>query len=210
MARKTKVINFAPDKVKQPSGLKRDGTPNVYWKRFEKRLKEYNTVPPLHWSEEQILGYLLDRYSKHYGIDFSLSYSGAPTKCSEMYCVRRMITTLGDVNGQIAKDYIDWVFDTIIVPKKMQITSLAFFFTRDICNRFKASFKKNNTITRSTNLPSQYLDILSNMEIDVQTYGDLAFVKMARDQNPVEEYINLFKKLQAAGFDESLLSNLEQ
>lgn len=210
MARKAKVINFAPDKVKQPSGLKRDGTPNVYWKRFEKRLKEYNTVSPLHWSEEQILGYLLEKYRNYYETDFCLSYSGAPTKSSEMYCVRRMMTTLGAMNGREAKEYIDWVFETIIEPRKMQITSLAFFFTRDICNQFKASRKKAKLITRSTNLPSQYLDILSTMEIDAQTYGDLAFVKMARDQNPVEEYVQLFKKLQDVGFDENLLSKLEQ
>jgi hypothetical protein len=220
--RKARVIQLTPDTVRQPSGLKADGTPNAYWRRFEKRLQEFEDVPLEEWKEEQVLGYLLKRYRENYGIDFSLSYSNPPTKCPEMYCVRRMLTAIGAYDGSapnkikahVIKQYIDWVFDTIISPQKTQIKNLAYFFTQNICNQFKAVYKKNKTITRSTELPGNYLDAAIALDVNVRTYGDLAFAKMAIDQAPdrddLSSYTQLFSRLRDIGFDDSILTRLEE
>lgn len=212
--RKQKVISLVPDTVNKPSGMKMDGTPNVYWRRFEERLKTFESIPVEEWKEEQVLAYLLKRYREHYGIDFSLSYSRPPTKCPEMYCIRRITTTLGTIKGPALKQYIDWVFDTIIKPQRTQVTTLAFFFTPGICNQFKAKYKKNNKITRSTELPSNYLDAAIALDVSVRTYGDLAFAKMAVDQAPERDdllsYTKLFSKLRDIGFDDSILLGLEE
>lgn len=212
--RKAKVVQLTPDKVRQPSGLKNDGTPNAYWRRFSERVYNFENVPLSDWKEEEVLGYLLKRYRDCYDIDFSLSYSGPPTKSPEMYCVRRMMTTVGTEKGWILKQYIDWVFDTIIIPQKTKIQGLAFFFTQRICNQFKVLFRKNNRITRTTELPTPYVNIAVELGLSVCTYGDLAFAKMALDQSPdrddLSSYSALFNKLKGVGFDSAILNGLNE
>lgn len=206
-----KKIKLIPDSVNKPSGLKTDGTPNVHWERFTERLKSFSFKSPTEWSEEDILGYLLDRYSKCFGMEWSLSYSGPPTKCPEMYIIRRMLTTVGTQKGTIAKQYIDWVFDSEIIPKKKQITSIAYFFNVGLCNQFKANFKKASTITRTTELPNEYVNHAASLGLTVFTYGDLAFAKQAIDCNPDEslnQYVELFSRLEQDGFDKEILNQL--
>jgi len=213
MARNRTKNLIIPDKVKQPSGLKKDGTPNAYWRRFEKRLTEFENVPIDQWKPEEVLAYLLKRYGDHYQIDFSLSYYGPPTKCPEIYCVRRMMTVVGTEEGPIIKQYIDWVFDTIIIPKKTKVTSLAFFFTYDICRKFKVHFHKINNITKTTELPDRYREVVKELEFDslINTYGDLAFVKMALDNDPITHahYGLMFEKLHNVGLNVVMLKHLE-
>lgn len=207
MAR-NKSITLVPKKITKPSGLKNDGTPNVAWRKFKERLEEFDKTPPENWAPEHILGYLLDRYQSVYEMSFSLSYSGPPSKCSEMYCVKRMLTTIGTEKGNLAKEYVDWVFEKKIIPNKIAIKSLAFFFTSGLCNEFKSVFKKRNKITRSTQLPQYLLDITNKLQLN--TYGDLAFAKLALDSDPEREDLNnLFRELENAGFNEMVLQALE-
>lgn len=209
--RKKTITLLVPDSVNKPSGLKTDGTPNIHWQRFSDKVKLFASKSPSEWSEEEILGYLLDRYSKHFEIEWSLSYSGPPTKCPEMYIIRRMLTTVGTQKGTIAKQYIDWVFDNEIIPKKKQISSLAYFFNVGLCNQFKANFRKATTITRTTELPHSYINSAISLGITVSTYGDLAFAKQAIDCNPedsLNQYIELFSVLERDGFDKEILNQL--
>jgi hypothetical protein len=213
MAKRTnKKINFIPESISKPSGIKHDGTPNVAWRKFEEKIRSCDNTPLPDWESEHILGHILKRYAEHYGMEFSLSYSGPPTKCSEMFCVKRIMTTVGSQKGWILKDYIDWVFDKIIIPKKTAVTSLAFFFTKDIANQFKAEFKKRSTITKSTELPDNYLNLVTSLNLSACTYGDLAFIKMAVENDPDRDdfaaYHELFKKLDENGFDISALQTL--
>lgn len=212
MARKP--INLAPKSIRKPSGLKKDGTPNIHWINFEKKLRNFEQVPLQDWTEVEILGYLFKRYSDHYDMDFTLSYSGPPTKCSEMYCIRRMLTTIGTQKGWIAKDYIDWVFNTQIIPKKVNITSLGFFFTRKFCQQFRRIFREKNKISRTTVLPPDYISLVHNLNLDhIETYGDLAFAQMAiknePDRDDTETYSRLFQQLNDLGLNEEILNNLE-
>lgn len=200
--------------IRKVSGLKADGAPNAYWRRFEERLENFESIQISDWKEEEILGYLLKRFRDHYGINFSLSYTGPPSKCPEMYCIRRTMKTIGTQKGWIMKDYIDWVFDTIIIPQRAKIESLGYFFTQKICNRFKASFQERQKVTRSTVLPPDYVSIAQESEMFLQTYGDLAFAKMAIDNDPSREDAQsiraLFAQLESMGFNPVVLDYLEE
>lgn len=188
------------------SGLKTDGSPNAHWRKFKERLDQHNSVPVENWTAENILGYLLSKYKTHYQVDWTLSYSGSPSKCAEMYAIRRMMAALSIDNEKI-KEYIDWVFSTII-KDGFQLKSIGLFFTPDVINRFKTQFKKSKRITRSTQLPS---DLESITGMLIMTYGDLAFAKMAIESSPEDypEYAVMFEQLRANGFDETVLEFLE-
>jgi len=199
--------------VKKPSGIKDDGLPNAYWRRFKERLDAYADTPTSDWKEEHFLGHIIKRYKDMMGVDFALSYSGPPTKCKEIYCIRRMLLALGTEDGNTIKKYIDFVFDTIIIPQKGTISSIAYFFTATFVMKFKQALRKQNRITRATELPDDVLSVAQNLSLDVKTYGDLAFAKIAIDDDPenkdLEVYFRLFMELKQVGFDESVLSSLE-
>lgn len=195
------------------SGLNADGSPNAYWRRFKERLDTYSDTPVKDWKAEQILGHILKRYKDQMGIEFALSYSGPPTKCKEIYCTKRMILALGTEDGQTAKNYVDWVFDSVIIPGKVSISSVAYFFTPSFIFRFKADRRRKLKISRTTELPPDIRSVVEELSLDVKTYGDLAFAKVAIDDDPDNEelsvYFRLFMDLKQKGFDESVLSTLE-
>jgi len=211
---KQKTISFVPDKIKKPSGLKNDGSPNVPWRKFKERIDNFESVPVDEWGDEEVLGYIAKRYKDHYEIDFGLSYSGPPSKCGEMFLIRRMKYKIGTEKGHILKDYINWVFDKILIPQKMSLTSLAFFFTEKIVQQYRAEFKKRHVITKSTELPNDFIDIASQLELPLNTYGDLYFVKAAIDQDPDREDFTIYKQflsqIKDKGFNEEILKSLEQ
>lgn len=195
------------------SGLKGDGKPNAYWRRFKERLDIYDQTPVEDWKEEHMLGHILKRYRDNQGIEFSLSYSGPPTKCKEIYCMRRVLLHLGTEDGPTVKKYIDWVFDTIIIPQKVTFSSIAYFFTANFILKFKQELRKQTRITRATKLPDEFVAKAIDLELDVRTYGDLAFAKAAMDDDPENEelniYFQLFTELKNAGFNDTVLSSLD-
>jgi hypothetical protein len=195
------------------SGLKLDHTPNAHWRKFKERLDNYDQTPPSQWTKEHILGHILQRYKDVVGVEFALSYSGAPTKCKEIFCIRRVLLRLGTEDGEVAKKYIDWVFDTIIIPQKVTISSVAYFLTSNLVLKFKGEFRKQSRITRATKLPEPWGEVASNLSLDVKTYGDLAFAKLAMENDPYDDdlkaYFDLFRRLKEVGFDETMLSSLE-
>lgn len=200
--------------IRKPSGIKNDGTPNASWKKFQQRLDNYDSIPVQQWKPDNFLGYILKRYKDNYNINYTLSYSGPPTKCSEIYCVKRMMSFLGGENPDplMVKDYIDWVYGSVIIPKKMQIESIALFFTSTLIREFKSKYSKIKKITRSTEIPIPYVDIIrSSGYDDIVTYGDLAFIKMALEQDSEynQEYRDLFSQLSSKGFDFNKLETLE-
>ena len=194
------------------SGLNANGKPNAYWRRFKERLDAYEEVEIKDWKDEHLLAHILRRYKNMMGVEFTLSYSGAPTKCKEMYCVRRMVHFLSDEENRVfQKEYIDWIFDDVIIPTKAVIHSIAYFYTTELILKFKKDRRKKNTVTRATSLPEDYGKIVSEMELDIDTYGDLAFANIALEQSPddedLKEYVELFSRLKGVGFDISVLSS---
>lgn len=194
-------------------GINLDGSISKPWQKFKTKLEKYNDTPIQNWKSENFLGHIFKRYSEHTKSDFPLSYSGAPSKCKELYCVNRMVNTLSSNNNQIVKDYIDFVFDEFIIKKSMEIKSLAFFFTDNFIFKFKETVRKSQRITRATTLPNQYDEIIKSLDLSLSTYGDLAFAKLALDQQPDSEglkhYKLLFSQLENMGLDIESLTELE-
>lgn len=198
-------------RVGKLSGLKQDGLPNAYWRKFKERLNLYIETPIEQWKEEHFLGYILNKYKEQMDAEYPLSYSGPPTKSKEIYCIRRMILGLGTENPVIIKAYIDWVFETKI-QQKVIVSSIAFFFTTDFILKFKQFQRQKNKVTRVTQLPDNYKCLAESLEIEINTYGDLAFAKVAIENNPQNElytpYQHLFAELVKLGFNEKLLQGL--
>lgn len=197
-------------------GLNKDGTISVPWRKFKARLDFYADDPISDWNEYHFLGHILKRYKDYMGIEFTLSYTGAPSKCGEMYCVKRMMLALSASDNQTVKDYIDFVFDTYVIPSKVTITSIAYFFTTNFIFDFKKKFRRDSVITRSTALPTKYKEIMDSLKIGdcgIDTYGDLAFVKVAMREDPsndeLKKYAHMFDELKTVGFDDSVLERLD-
>jgi hypothetical protein len=195
------------------SGLKLNGKPNVHWKKFKERLDSYSQTPPSDWTDEHALAHILKRYKDNSGgVEYALSYSRPPTKCKEIYCVQRMIMSLGTSDGLIIKKYIDWVFDTFIVSKNVEVTSIAFFFTDHFIFKFKSLLRKESKITRVTELPKKYLDKANELGLSISTYGELAFANQAIQNDPDnEDYINykkFFEYIESEGFNIGVLSEV--
>ena len=200
-------------KVRKIKGLKEDGTISGPWKKFKSRLDFYADTPVAEWTEYHFLGHILKRYKDYMGTEYPLSYSGAPSKCGEVYCVKRMLLTLGVAEKQIVTDYIDFVYDNYIIPGKVSVSSIAYFFTTNFIFEFKKRFRKESKITRSTQLPSDYKGVIRNLNLDVCTYGDLAFARVAIENDPnsgdLEVYVQMFHALKNIGFDDSILGRLD-
>jgi hypothetical protein len=200
-------------KMRKIKGLKEDGSISGPWRNFKARLDLYADVPISEWNEYNFLGHILKRYKDYMGMEFSLSYIGAPSKSKELYCIKRMVLYLGSSDNQTIKDYIDFVYNSYIIPGKVSVSSLAYFFTANFMFEFKKKLRRDSKITRATKLPDSYKNILENLSIDVNTYGDLAFAKIAIDNDPGNNdlaiYSKMFNELKNIGFDDSVLGKLD-
>lgn len=200
---------MAKSKVRKPKSLKKDGTINAHWTKFKIRLENYSDTPIANWKPENVLGYILKTYKDKFGIEYTLSLSGAPSRCPEMYCVKRMLAILNCTDHEITKLYIDWVIKSVD-----SIKSLALFFHRNMVDRFKNDHRdmfRSTIIARSTVLPNHYLSVAQEFDVAVSTYGDLAFAKMAVDNNPgnYPNYALCLRKIQEMGFNLSVLETLD-
>jgi hypothetical protein len=200
-------------KVRKIKGLNKDGSISGPWLKFKKKLDTYSTIPVEEWTEYQFLGHILKRYKDYIGMEFSMSYNSAPSKCSELYCIKRMLLSLGTSDPTTVKDYIDFVYDKYIIKNNVSLSSLAYFFTTNFIFEFKKKFRKDSKITRATELPPNCKDVVSGLGVEVNTYGDLAFAKLAIENDPdntdLAIYISMFDGLRNIGFDDSVLGRLD-
>lgn len=182
------------------------------WQKFLAKFKEIETIPNSEWKEIHLLSYFCKRYENCYGKKFALSFRGAPSKCTEIYMMKKLMVMLNTTNMRTIRSYIDWVFDFKIVPTHMKIRSIGFLTTPGFGNEFNLYREKQDKIGKSTELPAEYKQVANTLNLPVFTYGDLAFIKMALDQSPNSEarapYKVLFHNLMAIGFEPSVLNNL--
>jgi len=176
------------------------------WQKFFSRFNDIETLKIVQWSEVHLLGYICKRYKDFFGTSFAISVKGAPSKCSEIYQIRQIMATLQTSDTKIIKDYIDYIFDKKIILNKVKLKKIGFFITQGFATEFYLDRKQKNIIKRSTPLPQEYLNVAQELNIEANTYGDLAFIKMSNNV----AYNNLFEKLKSIGFDLSILDNLAQ
>lgn len=182
------------------------------WQKFFAKFEEVETLKVSQWKDVHLLAYFCKRYESHYGKKFAFSFKGAPSKCTEVYMMKKLCAMLNTTNKKIVKQYIDWIFDQKIIPGKLKIRSIGYITTNGFGNEFNLHQQEINKIGRSTELPIEYKEIADTLKIPIVTYGDLAFIKMAIDQSPNNEsrapYHTLFSALLAIGFEPSVLNNL--
>lgn len=182
------------------------------WQKFLAKFSEINELQNSKWKEVHLLGYICKRYEEVFGCKFALTYRGAPSKCVEIHMVKKIMAMLNTTNMRIIRTYIDWVYDVKILPKKIRFRTLGFFTTPGFANEFAAFKTEKERVTKTTELPVEYRQVAEMMEIDANTYGDLAFIKMAVEQSPDSEsrapYKKLLHHLSVIGFDTTILNSL--
>ncbi len=182
------------------------------WQKFLAKFKEIEDLPITEWKEPHVLGYFCKRYEMYYGQKFALSFRGAPSKCNEIYMIKKTMAMLNTTDMLIIHDYIDWIFDQKIIPGKIKIRSIGFLTTPGFGNEFNQYRIKKEKIIKSTELPAKYRKIADDLDLSVITYGDLAFIKMALEQSSDNDtrapYKILFRDLIALGFEPTILNTL--
>lgn len=182
------------------------------WQKFLAKFKDIETVSVSEWKEAQLLGYFCKRYETCFNQKFALSFRGAPSKCNEIYMIKKTMAMLNSVDPIVLHDYIDWVFDCKIIPSNIKIRSIGFLTTPGYGNEFNSYRAKKIKVNKSTELPVKYQQIAEVCNVHVVTYGDLAFLKMALDQDPDSEHKAphkaFFKDIINMGFEPEILNNL--
>ncbi len=183
------------------------------WQKFFKRFEEIETLKVSQWKDVHVLAYICKRFEQHYGRKFSIAVKNAPTKSPDVRLTKCMMAMLGTTNMHIIKEYVDWIYDKKIIPQKKNIRTLAYFMMQGLGNEFYFEREKNNKITRSSVLPDEYKSLAEAIGVNVNTYGELAFIKKALDQAPDSEsrapYRKLFLHLKSLGFEESMLEGVK-
>ena len=183
------------------------------WETFFKKLSLHKDMPVEDWKEYQLLGYLVSRLDTYLQRKFAFSLSGQPSKCSEMFFLKKIIYSLDTKDPEIVKNYIDWVFEKKIIPNKVKLRTLGYFHNPSFTNEFLEQNKKSKQITRTTSLPEEYKTIVNFFKAPAETFGDLAFVKKIIESNPDDEdsvaFKKMFSNLISIGFKEECLKDLK-
>jgi len=184
--------------------------PSKWWVKFFKRFDEIDTVPEHEWQPIHLLAYFCRRFENHFGKRFSFALKGSPSKCPEIFHIKRVMGVLGTSNQIVMREYIDWVFDTKIIPINKKIRSIGFMANASYCNEFHLHRKEKKKLARTTEIPEDYKKVVDEMGLPIRTFGDLAFAKQALEENPMgrEAYERMFDKLYAIGFEYQMLQGL--
>lgn len=169
------------------------------------------TLPVSDWKDIQLLAYLVKRYKQAMGHEFAFSFNNsAPGKCTEMVMIKKIQAMLQSNDSELIKEYIDWVYDKKIIPNKVKIKTIGYFITPGIGNEFLYQRKEKNKITKNTELPACYQQAISDLDLSLSTYGDLAFVQQAVKEAPGsrEQYAKALNRLYILGLDPQVLERL--
>jgi hypothetical protein len=178
------------------------------WRKFFDRFKEIDDLKVSRWKEIHFLAYTCRLYKKHHGVPFYVSMKNPPSRCFDVKIWRKVQENLNTNNPHTMKEYIDWVFEN----KKVKFKALPFFLTQGFVNSFYHDrAAKINDIKRSTNLPQSYIDTGKFFNIDVETYGDLAFIQLSVEQNTdkTSNYFIFMQNLEVLGLDLNKLKDLK-
>jgi hypothetical protein len=171
------------------------------WQKFFKKFEEIDTLKVSEWKEVHILAHICRRFKQLHGIEFSITVKGAPSKSPDVYLIKRIMLMLNTSNMKVVKNYIDWVYDVKVIPKRVRFQKVGFFLTNGFANEFKFFQKKEKEFDRSTQVPESYKHIAKEIGVDIETYGDLAFIMLAAESNSDSKYKVLIGNLELLGLD---------
>lgn len=191
--------------------------PTIFWQKFFDKFPEIETLEVSKWKEVHIIGYFCKLYKRLYNIDYTFKFNGPPTKSYEIFQLKKVISMLSS-DPLILKDYIDWVFKTKVSERKRKITVIGFLANVDMIADFKFKYLagKNvpiSQISRSTQVSDIITQISKQHNLNVNTYGDLAFIKgmleSDLDAETFAKYNLFFSSLQDSGFNPEDLNNIK-
>lgn len=181
--------------------------PNKRYETFFAKFKEIDKLEPSRWKGVHLIGYFTRLYEAKFGMKYSFKFDRPPSSSYEAFQMKRLAGALTNDPATL-KEYIDWVFNTKLQTGKYSFRVIGFLVNDKFIHEFKMGRKKSMEITRTTILPPTILQILEDLEIkNVNTYGDLAFLKQAVDSGD-DHYSNVMSKLDAMGFDISCLEKV--
>jgi hypothetical protein len=184
------------------------------WQKFFIRLVEIDSKPINKWNEYHILSYFLRKYYEAYQIPYALTYAGAPLSCTEIKLLKKVYTLLSTTDQRKVKAYIDWMFEDIVSKKKFQIKGITVLLGNSFANEFLRFYKKQNSITKQTELPDEYKNLADECGLTIDTYGSLLFVMNAlkNTTDPNEDFMpeskQFIQKLKMHSFDFDVLKGL--
>ncbi len=183
--------------------------PNEKYKKFFDKFLEIDSLEVKDWKAAHLIGYFCKKYQDYYNIKYTFKFNNPlPSKCFEVFQMSRIGLLLSS-SPNIIKEYIDWVFENKIPLTKRRITSISFLTNEQALNEYKMKLlsvsKKSDNISRATLLPEQYKSIFQNLNIFINTYGDLSFLNHAEK---TDELIDAFNKLTQLGFDKNILDKV--
>lgn len=189
--------------IKNDVGGELTDLPNEKYKKFFEKFKEIDLIKIEDYKPAHLIAYWAQKYKNHYNVDYKFKFnSPSPSKCFEIFQIKKLSQMMTS-NPVLLKQYIDWIFENQIVKAKRRITSISFITTEEHVNYYKLNILLapklgTTTVNRSTELPEQYKQLLSNCS----TYGDLSFLFQSNQNN------DIFIKLQELGLDLELLKKI--
>lgn len=180
------------------------------WQKFFIRLIEIDSKPTNEWTEYHVLSYFLRKYYQAYQIPYALTFGGAPLSCQEIKILKKVYTLLSTTDQRKVKAYIDWMFEDVVSKKKFQIKGITTLLANSFANEFLRFYKKQNAITKHSELPQEYQKLADECNISVSTYGDLLFIlnSMKASEETNEDCKQFVQKLKMHSFDFDALKGI--
>lgn len=183
--------------------------PNEKYQKFFAKFDEIDALNISEWKVAHLLGYFCRKYKQTYSVDYQWKFNHqSPGKCFEVWQFNTLCSKLS-ANPQILKEYIDWAYLNVVPKAKRRLTSISFLTRDEVVIPYKMDIllgsKKNLSVDRSTQLPSNLRQTFGAIGITVNTYGDLAFL-FHMEQTP--EMAAAFAEIEALGFDKEILERI--
>lgn len=182
--------------------------PNEKYRKFFEQFGQIETLDVTEWKPVHVLAYFVKRFETHFGKKYEYKFNNpSPLKCFEVFQIKKLGVLLSS-SPKVCRDYIDWIFDQsrAIQAKRRTIS----FITEENTvmyykNNILLAGKKNLNVDRSTQLPLDYRTVFQDIGVNVQSYGDLAFL-FQMEKTPQMEAA--FLKLKELGFDEDIVGRI--
>lgn len=197
-------------KDQEENGGDLNGAPNKKYEQFFAKFAEIETLPMSDWKTVHVLAYFCKKYEDHYKTKYQFKFnSPSPVNSFEVFQIKRLASQISS-NPKILTEYIDWVYKTRVIEAKRKLTSISFLTVEGLVIEYKKKFlfadKKDFQVSRSTSVPDEYKPVFAAAGVNVQTYGDLAFIYQMEDKSP--ELQDTFDKIVEMGFDLEILKRV--
>ncbi len=180
--------------------------PNEFYRKFFEKFSEIETIDASKYKVVHLISYFCKKYEETYKTKYQFKFnSPSPSKCFEVFQMKKLAMQLTS-DPCLLKEYIDWVFLNKVLKAKRKLTSISFLTNEKTLKEYKLNVlfvnQKDVKIDRNTPLPEKYKSIFYGTKWNIETYGDLSFVRSSH------ELIECFNELEKIGFDKSVLERV--